>query len=155
MNVPQLLDPFLLCPNVEIVKPILPKPIRSIGGNRRRKWAAPGLAEFARPWSTEPLQAPNKTELQSLHGDRKCGPLRFRHQQMHMFRHNDITQKDKSISPPHTLKDFEEVRSVRNVEKRQAVITAEGDKMQVLSAISTVKMLRHRRRVKQLGSIRL
>jgi hypothetical protein len=45
VNIPQLLDPLLLRPNVEIVKPCLPEPMWI----KRRTWGAPGLAGVARP----------------------------------------------------------------------------------------------------------
>jgi len=102
VDVPQLLDPLLLRPNVEVIKPRLPKPIRR--RTSTQTWGAPGLAGFARPGSrhhhsptTSTRRTPHKPDLQCLNGNRQRLPLRLAHQQMNVFRHDDISQNHDPV----------------------------------------------------------
>ena len=69
-----------------------------------------------------------------------------------MFRHHDVSQNDESVPSAHLLQNFEkQVASGGNVQKRFSVVTTEGQKVQVPSAISAMKFLGHGWRLEGLG----
>jgi len=68
----------MLGPNIEVIKPCLPKSIRFLGNIHTG--GAPCLAVFASHGTAATIQTPNHTEFQRLNGSRQRGPLWFAHQ---------------------------------------------------------------------------
>ena len=125
MNVAQLLDSFLLGPDIEIVEPCLPEAMTLRSFVFIQTWDAPRIAGFARCGNHGPVQSSYKAKLQRLDSCRKTIALRFADEQMHMFGHNDISQHDEAVTPSHTLQAFEEQ------------IAASGTRKQWLPPIAT------------------
>jgi hypothetical protein len=63
---------------------------------------------------------------------------------MDVLWHDDVTQNDEAIATAHFLQDVqEEIASVHGAEKGLAAIATGGDKVQIASAIVTLKVARH------------
>ena len=153
MDVAQLLDPFLFSPDVEVVKPSLPEMMRSslvhieTGG-------APGLADVARPGNPGTFQAATEPELESLHRDRQSRPLWLGDQQVYMLGHHDISQDHKPVTTSHPLQHLEnQVAAGRIAQQRLAVITTEGEKVEIPRPVGAVEIFGHRWRVEQPANV--
>jgi hypothetical protein len=60
---------------------------------------------------------------------------------MHVFRHNDVSQHDQAVTPPHTLQTFEEqVAASARQKQGLPVITTECQKMQIARSMESFWM---------------
>jgi hypothetical protein len=55
--------------------------------------------------------------------------LRFTHQQMNMFRHDNISENYEAISVAHAFEYFQEQVRAHGCEQRPALIATEGQEM--------------------------
>ncbi len=123
MHVSQLLNPFLFGTDVEVVKALLPDPIT-------QRFA------FAQQ-STEAL-------FHNFHNHGWVAHRGHGHQQMNVFRHDDISQKHETVSPPRLFENAkEQVASRWGSQLRLSPITTEGDEVQRIFEIIPLETCRH------------
>src|SRR5258708_1607830 len=95
VHVAQFLHAFAFCPDVEIVKSLLPDMLRRVVEEA-------GFRRVATP-SRLRLDAPRKAEYESLHHGRRILLLRFAYQQMNMLGHDHVADNDELIALAHLL----------------------------------------------------
>src|SRR5713101_6262187 len=140
MHVLEFLSYFPFCVYVEIVKPRLPEAARillrlgKVQAQLSSRWASPLLPHFARHSLLQHLQ----------HRRRRASP-RLADQQMHMLRHDHVTQKPETVFPA-DAREFSHKKISRTTasQKRQPPVATEGDEVQIASAVVTLQSRRHR-----------
>jgi len=132
MNVTEFRGALALAENYEIVESPLPK----------MTVAAPPIAMFDR-WG-HPEHSLRKRFLQRLHDNRRILSFRLSDQQVHMFRHHDVTDHDKSKTPPNFFEHFQkQIACPWTAQQRFSLIATGGDEMQISGAVITVKTSWH------------
>jgi hypothetical protein len=99
MHVLNLLNPLLQTPNIEVIKPPLPKTRQQLRAILRIR------PQLLRDSSTFRPQPPGNPLLQNLHHKRRRPKRRFANQQMNMLRHNHIPNQSKPIRVAHLAKN--------------------------------------------------
>ena len=134
MHIPQLLYPLLLRANVEVIKPLLPGPLR-------RDCKQLALVLFPSQAIQHP---PRKSDLQRLHHLRQRLLVRLAHQQVKVLRHHDISEDDESIPLPHRLQHLQkQIASPPRSQPGPSPVTTAGYEVQVLPAIMPLQTLGH------------
>lgn len=125
MHVTELLDTFVLGPNIEIIKPFLPDVLRGALGHV--DW----IASLCLDQNTS-----RKSKLKRLHHGRRILLLRFADQQVNVFGHDDVTNDHELVAFAHALQHRQEqVATARRGEKGLSSITTAGDEVQVSGAV--------------------
>ncbi len=128
MHVVQLLDPLVLGPNIEVIKPLLPDVLWDSVQQRGLRRIASTLRLYH--------DASRESKLKRLHYDRGVPLLRFTDQKMNVLGHDHITDNDELVALAHPLQHGQEhIATARRGEKRLSPITAAGDEMQVSGSI--------------------
>ena len=146
MHVPQLLHPLLGRPYVKVVESRLPE-----------RPAQPFLPEqVALPRVSPPFlrqERLSRALLQHLHHGRRIPNLRLTHQQMNMFRHDNVSDHHKAVANARLFKNRKKaVPRLRGVQQRQSPITRRSDKVQVMSAVGTMQAAGHDKPMLQAAS---
>jgi hypothetical protein len=90
------------------------------------------------------LLLPARRLLDHLYDLRRRADLRFRDEQVNMFRHNNVSHNHESVSLAHLLEDGKEaVAATRPLQKWQSAITGTSDKVQVVRAIGAMQAAAH------------
>ena len=127
MDVPQLLDPLLLSPYIEIVVTLAPEQTVDI----RKAHLACNIL------------------LKHLQRDRELSTFRFTDQEVYMFRHYDVPAYVESVPAPHSLQRLlEDVPRSRCAEKGIAVVATESDGMQTARFLEPLQAPRHVRNIR-------
>ena len=137
MDVPQLLNPLLRCPNVEIIKTSLPE--RALMRFLCEEGALAGIFPpgFGKQSASGPL-------LQNLHDGRRAADFRFGDEQMNMFGHDDVSYDRETISLAHLFENAKEaVAAARSAQERQSAIAGTGDEVQVMRAVGAMQAAGH------------
>src|SRR5207248_7565094 len=101
------------------------------------------------------LQPPAEPLFQHLNDDRRIPALWFAQQQVYVLRHDHIADNHEPITSAYLLQDFdEEIAPPRRPQHRSSLITAEGDEMQVASAVISFKTCGHTEIVESPPSMR-
>jgi hypothetical protein len=136
MHVPQLLDAFALRPDVEVVEPLLPDVLR----NAIEK---PGLRRIAFPFLLG-QHSPRKSNFDRLNHSGWIFQLRFADQEMDVLRHDHVAHDYELIPLARLFEDGQEkIKTAWSSEQRLAVITTEGEKVQVSGAVVTLQISPH------------
>ena len=125
MHVAQLLDPLLIAPDIEVVVTLLPemKIVRTA------------------------LQRTRDLLLHHLQYERQRFALWFADEQMDMLWHEDITTNVEVEAETSGFERTQECRACSvSVKSWLALITAEGDEVQVSRVLVTLEKPRHQRR---------
>jgi len=124
MQVAQFLDALALCPDIEIIEPLLPDVLR-------RGVEQAGLRRVASP-SRLRQYAPCEAEFESLHHGSRIFLLRFADQQMYVLGHDHVANDDKLIALAHLLQHPQkEVTAARSTKQGLSAITTASDEMKV------------------------
>ncbi len=152
MNVTQLLDALLFCPNIEIVEPCSPKMIRAVIA----KWDVPLLAVFARSGNSAILrntispQPPNKSKFQRLYRERKISPLWFSQKKMDMFGHNHISENSDPVPASNSFESRKEkITSTWVIKEWTTLVATERYEMKIASTVKALWMIGHERRLRK------
>src|SRR6266566_4546362 len=136
MHIAQLLDALAITPHVEIIKSPLPHMFGYFAEQCPLPSYSP-LAHLSQHSPREPLR-------QRLHHLRRITFLWFADQQMHMFRHNDVTNHYDNIALAHLLQNFEQqVAATSAGEPVLAVIATASDEMEMIVAVVALRMAGH------------
>src|SRR5580658_3292143 len=135
---------FLLfrTPHVEVIKSLLPEAPQAARLVRERQRQLPfAAAPFL---SAHRLRHPL---LQHLHYFGRRPFLRFAHQQMHVFRHQDIAYEQESVSFPHLSHHLHKKISRSNgPQVRPPFVTTEGNEMQIAFSVMSSQISRHEKK---------
>ena len=104
MDVPQLFDSFVVCPDVEIIEPRLPERLLLHAGCPILRAAKGG---------TGLIDKSRRLLLHNLNRRRKGAVDRFTHEQMNVFRHDDVARDFEFVSLTSFLENGEEDVSAR------------------------------------------
>jgi hypothetical protein len=120
MHVTEFLDTFVLSPDIEVIKPLLPDMLWSVMEEAGLRKAAQPLLLYH--------DASGKSELKRLHYDRRIFLLLFANQQVNVLRHDHVADNNELITHAHPLQHGKEyVATARRSEKRLSPITTTGD----------------------------
>jgi len=144
VHVLQFFLQFLLAPHVEIIKSPLPKMrLFCVTALERQRQLC------ARRPSSSFQESPRHLLLQYLQYLRWIFLGGLADQQMHMFRHHDISNEAERMPAANFIQDFHEaVSRPRRTKKRPPSITTESNEMQVALSVMTFERIAHRGKLK-------
>jgi len=126
VHIVKLFNPFLQAPDIEVVKSSLPKPTLRIFG------AFKAQIQLSSIRSLLPAQPPGDTLFQNLDHRGRRSYFRLAHEQMDVFRHDDISDKREPIAVPHLAKNLNRsILGADRAQERHAPVTTKGDEMEM------------------------
>ncbi len=138
MHVVQLLFYFPTAPNVEIIKPSLPKPLLSVLLRKRKPQLTPHAPPLCSHRSRHSL-------LQYLDHLRRRTLGRFAQQEMHVLRHQHISDKLEPVPLSHFPKNLhKKIFGADGPQQRPPFVTTECDEVQIPSPVVPFQFVLHR-----------
>jgi hypothetical protein len=117
--------------HIEIIKSLLPEASQAARFIRKLQRQLPITAA--------PFLSAHRSRhflLQHLHHLGRSTFLRLAHQQMHVFRHQDITYEQESVSFPHFSHHLhKKIPRSNSPQERPSFVTAEGNEMQIAFSV--------------------
>jgi hypothetical protein len=139
MYVTQLLEPFHLGENDEVIKSRLPDTAGFRQGLSERK-----VIGVMRVLPHTGQKAPRESLFQGFHHVGWISSLGLGQQQMYVFGHNDVPDDNQVITTANLLEDVkEQIADAGIVQERTSLITTRGNEMGVTGAIVAMQAVRH------------
>jgi len=140
VHVFQLLFQLFLAPHIEIIKSPLPKGRFFRLAPVKRQWQL-GTDRRSSPFQEDPRHFLLQ-DLQNLRGVFLGG---FAHQQMHVFRHDDVSNQTEGMPSPNFIQRlYKAVPRSSCPEQRLSPITTERNEMKIALSIVPFKRIAHR-----------
>src|SRR6266849_8820899 len=139
VHIVELLAKFLFAPNIEVIEPGLPesRQISDTFGKREAQLPCRRAASLS-------PQVPRDALLQHLQDNRWRVFLRLADEQMHVIRHNHVSDQQESVTFTNLAEGLdEEVSRPQGVEQRQPPIAAEREEMYMAVSVVALQTLRH------------
>jgi hypothetical protein len=138
VHVVELLDSLLQTPDVEVVKPPLPKPRLRILSNIKAQIQLSGIR------SLFPAQAPGDALLQNLNRSRGRSFRRLANELMDVLRHYDISNKREPVAVPDVAKNLNEsILGANRTQERHAPVTTECNEVKMPAPVNPNEFVSH------------